>query len=97
MTLVALLQLGAVSASAPALAQPDPCPGATGNEVVVCGSRQGESPYRLPKVPERYERKQIRAETDVIPGVHTRAHVDSQTLPDGYRSNRVMVTLSTSF
>jgi hypothetical protein len=94
MILVALLQL---SASAPALAQPHPCPGATGDDVVVCGSRRGESPYRLPKVPERYERKQIRADTDVIPGVHTRAHVDSQTLPDGYRSNRVMVTLSTSF
>ena len=97
MTLAALLQLGALSASTPTLAQPNPCTGGTSDEVVVCGSRRGESPYRLPKVPERYERKQIRAETNIIPGVHSRAHIDSQTMPDGNRSNRVMLTLSTSF
>src|SRR3954447_16579981 len=96
MVLLALLQLGALSASAPALAEPNPCPGATRDDVVVCGSRRGESPYRLSKVPGRYERRQIRPESDVIRGVHTRAHVDSQTLPDGYRSNRVMVTPSTT-
>lgn len=64
------------------------------NEVVVCADRKGENPYRLPSLPQKYDPKKIRAETDVIPGVHTRAHVDSPTMPDGRQSNRVMVTFS---
>ena len=82
---------------APAPSFTDACPRGAGGEVVICGSRPGESPYRLPRLPERYDPKQIRAEANVIPGVHARAHVDTETRPDGNRSNRVMVTLSTSF
>jgi hypothetical protein len=64
------------------------------NDVVVCAERKGESPYRLPRLPPKYEPRKIRAEADVIPGVHARAHVDSPTMPDGRQSNRVMVTFS---
>ena len=82
---------------APAPSYTDACPRGSGGEVVICGSRPGESPYRLPGLPERYDPKKIRAETNVIADVHARAHVDTETRPDGYQSNRVMVTLSTSF
>jgi len=82
---------------APAPSYTDACPRGSGGEVVICGSRPGESPYRLPRLPERYDPKKIRAETNVIADVHARAHVDTETRPDGYQSNRVMVTLSTSF
>ena len=82
---------------APPTSFADGCPRNGSGEVVICGSRPGESPYRLPRLPERYDPKKIRAETNVIPGVHARAHVDTETRPDGYQSNRVMVTLSTSF
>lgn len=87
----------AVVAPPPSYADACPARGGSSGEVVICGSRPGESPYRLPRLPERYDPKQIRAETNVIPGVHARAHVDTETRPDGYQSNRVMVTLSTSF
>jgi hypothetical protein len=73
------------------------CPSRKANEVVVCGSRSGQSAYRISKLPERYDAKRIRAETNVASGVHARAHVDSVTMPDGNRSNRLMVTLSTAF
>jgi hypothetical protein len=82
---------------APAPSYTDACPRGAGGEVVICGSRPGESPYRVPRLPERYDPKQIRAEANVIPGVHARAHIDTETRPDGNQSNRVMVTLSTSF
>ena len=84
---------------APASGFTDGCPvrGSGNGEVLICGSRPGESPYRLPRLPERYDPKRIRAETNVMPGVHARAHVDTEIRPDGYQSNRVMVTLSTSF
>jgi len=64
---------------------------------VVCGPRPGESPYRLPRLPEKYGRKPIRAETDAIPGVHTRAHVQSDRMPDGNVSKALMVTFSLPF
>lgn len=91
--MLALLLLAVI---APPAGYTDGCPRSSG-EVVICGSRPGESPYRLPRLPERYDPKQIRAETNVMPGVHARAHIQSETRPDGYQSNRVMVTLSTSF
>jgi len=92
--MLALLLLAVV---APPPGYSDGCPRGASGEVVICGSRPGESPYRMPRLPERYDPKKIRAETNVVPGVHARAHVDTETRPDGYQSNRVMVTLSTSF
>jgi len=73
------------------------CPATNGDQIFVCGSRTGRSPYRLPKLPERYESNRIRAETDAIPGVHTRAHIDSSVRSDGYQDNRAMVTFSLPF
>ena len=86
----------AASAAPPATA--DDCNRSHGTDIVICGSRTGPNPYRLPALPQRYDPKQIRAETDVIPGVKTRAHVDTvAATPDGYPSNRVMVTFSLPF
>ena len=91
--IVALLPLLAQAAVPPAV---DPCPG-SGPDIVICGSRPGESPYRMPRLPERYDPKKIRAETNVIAGVHARAHVDAVDMPDGNRSNRLMVTIGIPF
>jgi hypothetical protein len=92
---LALLQLAAVAGTQPAAT--DGCSRTPQGEIVVCGSRTGESHYRLPKLPDKYARKPIRAETDAIPGVHTRAHVESERMPDGNVSKRLMVTFSLPF
>lgn len=92
--MLAFFTLAALSDAAPAA---DDCNRSRGDDIVVCGSRTGQNPYRLPKLPERYDAKRIRAETNLIPGVHTRAHVDTVGMPDGYRSNRLMVTFSLPF
>lgn len=94
--MLAFLQLATLSGAAPAASAAD-CNRSRGDDIVVCGSRTGQNPYRLPKLPQRYDPKQIRAETSLIPGVQTRAHVDSVNMPDGYRSNRLMVTFSLPF
>jgi hypothetical protein len=92
----------AAHASAPADApgsQPSCAPGLpdAGKPVIVCGQRTRESPYRLPKIPSTYGPKPIRAETDVIPGVHTDAHVESAARPDSYVAKRLMVTFKMPF
>ena len=93
-----MLALFTLAASAAPAATVDDCNRPRGADIVICGSRTGPSPYRLPKLPDKYEARRIRAETDAIPGVHTRAHVDTvAATPDGYRSNRVMVTFSLPF
>jgi len=51
----------------------------------------------MPRLPERYDPKKIRAETNVIAGVNARAHVDTVDMPDGNRSNRLMVTIGIPF
>jgi len=99
--MLALLQLAALTSDAPPAAPAtaaDDCNRSRGADIVICGSRGGQKPYRLPKLPQRYDPKQIRAETNVIPGVQTRAHVDTvAATPDGYPSNRLMVTFSLPF
>jgi len=92
-----MLALFTLAASAAPAAAADGCNRSRGDDIVVCGSRTGQNPYRLPKLPQRYDPKQIRAETSVIPGVKTRAHADTEAMPDGYRSNRMMVTFSLPF
>ena len=94
--ILAFLQLAAVSSAAPAASAAD-CNRSRGDDIVVCGSRTGRSAYRLPNLPQRYDAKRIRAETNLIPGVQTRAHVDTVAMPDGYRTNRMMVTFSLPF
>lgn len=90
-----LLQLALV-ANSPPISQ-DQCNRPRNGEIVVCGSRPSESPYRLPKLTNKYEHKPIRAETDAIPGVHTQVHVQSETMPDGNVSKRLMLTFRLPF
>ena len=89
-----LLQLAEATA---AQASTPSCRPTAPGEIVVCGQRQGESPYRLPKLPTKYDRKAIRAETDIIPGVHSDAHVEAAGRPDGYVAKRLMVTFKMPF
>jgi hypothetical protein len=73
--MLAFLQLAALTSDAPPAAPAtaaDDCNRSRGADIVICGSRGGQKPYRLPKLPQRYDPKQIRAETNVIPGVQTR-------------------------
>jgi hypothetical protein len=92
---LALLQL---AAAAPAqTARAENCDRTQSTEIVVCGSRPALNPYRIPKLPDKYQRKPIRAETDAIPGVHTQAHVQSEGMPDGQVSKRLMITFSVPF
>lgn len=93
--MLAALQVAVASGVQPLVT--DDCGRSQGDEVVVCGSRSGESPYRLPKPSPEYEEKPLRAETDVIPGVRTRAHVQSEQMPDGNLAKRLMVTFSLPF
>jgi len=67
------------------------------DQVVVCAQRKGQSPYRLPKVPQKYDRKRIEAATTLAPGIGASAHVDSVGMPDGQKSNRIMLTVGTAF
>lgn len=96
MTSVVFLALTALAGTEAPPPAPEPCVGRNADEVVVCG-RRGDSPYRLPKLPDKYDRKRIRAETELIPGVKTSAHVDTVAMPDGRRSNRAMVTFAIPF
>jgi len=92
-----MLALFALAPSLAAAAVADDCNRSRGGDIVICGSRKGESPYRLPKLPDRYDAKRIRAETGVIPGVQTRAHLDTSTRPDGLQDHRIMVTFALPF
>jgi len=93
--LLAALQSAAIPNARPNAV--DDCKAGSNGEIVVCATRPAESPYRLPKLPDTYGRKPVRAETDAIPGVHTRAHVESETLPDGNVAKRLMVTFTLPF
>ncbi len=93
---VALLQLAqATAAAAPLDVHVDPCP-SRGADIVVCGSRSGESPYRLPKLPERYDRKPLRAQA-TIAGVPAAARITSSIRQDGLQDNRLMITFALPF
>jgi hypothetical protein len=94
----ALMELAAGGAAATALnLNVDPCPRKAADEIVVCGSRDLQSPYRLPNLPHTYDRKPIVAQSDAIPGVHTRAHVESEVRPDGLVDKRLLITFSMPF
>ncbi len=96
--MIGSLVLLQVTAAAPVTGSPaESCGQAPRGEILVCGPRTGESPYRLPKLTDKYDGKRIRLETNAIPGVHTRAHADSKTMRDGRVSNRLMVTYSLPF
>ena len=75
---------------------PGKCRSGDSKEVIVCGSREKSRRYRLPQLSQEYDRSAVRAETEIA-GMSVRAHVDSVGLPGGQKSNRVMLTVSTSF
>jgi hypothetical protein len=95
--MLALLALGQAAAAPPGDRLGDPCRPASGSEVVVCATPPKRSPYRLPLLPDRYERKPLRAATNAIPGVRTEAQVQSQARPDGLVDKRVMITFALPF
>jgi hypothetical protein len=78
-------------------ALPDKCTSADAREVVVCGSREKSRRYRLPKLKQQYEQRAIRLESSLVPGLRGSIHVDPVELPGGAKSNRIMITVGTSF
>ena len=92
-----IVPLLALADAAAAQAGQPSCRPATPGEIVVCAQRHGESPYRLPKLPTKYDRRAIRAEADIIPGVHIDAHVEAAGRPDGTVAKRLMVTFKMPF
>ena len=96
LALIALLPLAAATGSIAAATTG--CEEARGGpDIVICGERGRVSPYRLPRLPDKYDRKAIRAETDVVPGVHARARIDTSIRPDGLQDQRLMLIMSTHF
>ena len=96
MILPALFELAAGTTLNLDFAKLDPCPKGSPDEIVVCGSRNGQSRYRLPKLPDSYDRKPLRAET-TIGGTRARAHAESSTRPDGLVDKRIMITFTVPF
>jgi hypothetical protein len=89
-----LAGLQSLAGSAPvSLTRPDECRKATADEVVVCGRRDGRSPYRLPVLPNRYETQRLRAQTEIAPGVRTSIDVAPVELPEGVMSNRLLLSI----
>jgi hypothetical protein len=94
--LVALLQLAQATAAAPPVdLHADPCP-SHGADIVICGSRTGDSPYRLPRLPERYDKKPLRAQT-TIGGAQAAARITSPIRQDGLQDHRIMITFALPF
>jgi hypothetical protein len=73
------------------------CVSSDPKEIVVCGSRERDSRCRLPNLSQKYERGAFRAETELAPGLHASAHVDSVDLPGGAKSNRALLSIGIGF
>ena len=98
--MVALLLASAPLSAQPlgvAATTPSSCASSDPKEIVVCGSRDHDSPYRLPKLSQKYERGAFRAQTELAPGVRASTHVDSVDLPGGAKSNRALVSIGIGF
>jgi hypothetical protein len=78
-------------------ALPDKCAASDRNEIVVCGSPAKDSRYRLPKLDDKYEKRVGRLETTVAGKVRGAIHVDPVELSGGAKSNRLMISIATSF
>src|SRR6476660_1063473 len=87
MIVALLLSLAEVSASSPetppeeAATPSSNCAPQASDEVVVCGSRNGPSPYRLPKVATGQADGPRRAAINIAPGVQLSADVGSSEMP----------------
>jgi hypothetical protein len=73
------------------------CSGKAEDEVLVCGSRQARSPYRLPELPTEYETKRDISQVRLTPGVNARVTLESAELPGGAKSDRIMVRFKAGF
>lgn len=95
----AAIYLLALAASAPGISNEisADCDHHAADQIVVCGPRASISPYRLPKPSETYEPKRIRAESELIRGVHAGIKIDPFALPGGLQSNRLMLTINVKF
>jgi hypothetical protein len=51
----------------------------------------------LPKLSQKYERGAFRGETELAPGLHASAHVNSVELPGGAKSKRVLLSIGLGF
>ena len=67
----------------------------SGEEVVVCANRSGESPYRL-KQPAQKERGPAKAQVQVADGVTAGAETENVDV-GGFPSNRLMLRLKMKF
>jgi len=65
-------------------------------EVVVCGSRRGESPYRLPKVPSEQASGPKRAAIQIAPGAELSMYAEKSQLP-GAEGVALMAKLKIKF
>jgi len=92
-----LLELAAGGAAATGLdldlKHLDPCRGGAG-EIVVCGSRDRQSRYRLPRLSHEYDAKRLHPER-IVPG--GRIHAESSVRPDGLVDKRIMITFAIPF
>lgn len=74
--------------------------GTEGDEILVCG-RRGESPYRTPPLPpaplDPERETHIPFGFDIGQGMRLGPTIDQVTLPGGFISRRVMMTLRTRF
>lgn len=97
MSLALLLQL---AADAPAQVRLTPdCRATRSDEIVVCGDRNARSPYRLPEArrAERYEQRPLDLSMALGKAGRARGRVSSEILPDGNKSDRVMIDLTFGF
>lgn len=85
-----------VAASAGQVAAPAQTCRSSRNEIVVCGTRPGESPYRMPKIAKDYRAKPLKAQAQLAPGLSADAHVESEEI-GGAISKRAMVGLKLRF
>ena len=102
MSLLLAAMLQVVSASPPErvdLTIPQPCqPAKSGEgEVVVCASRDGESPYRLRDAPTPATQQALPdAQVQIADGVNAGAETESADV-GGFVSNRAMLRLKIKF
>ena len=92
-----LLFIASASAAEPAATQLACGPSAP-DQITVCGTRNGESPYRLPKTAKDYAPKPLpKAEVHLAEGVTANAHAESQVMPDGKAGKALMLTVKIKF
>lgn len=102
MVVALLLSLAEVPAPPPE-APPHEAASPSGNcapravdEIVVCGSREGPSPYRIPKVSGDHATTPIRAAVQIAPGAELSLNAGSAALP-GAQGAALMVRLKIKF